>query len=218
MDSQALVPAFESYAWHRIYPRLQGQPTLMPMDEFGMSIKHPTSLGYVERGLRLNRDKRGSFILATQDPMDVLKPDVGHMLEISCPTRIYMPNAAAADHGPVKAYEALGVSRPGIRELAGAIPKAQAYVQQRPLGEALIDVALTDLERTVCGHSSPEDHRKMDEMVRTYGVEDFAPAWLFYWGHEAEAQRVAQWNTEQRRSRGDPRLIAEVAKVFAGVE
>jgi type IV secretion system protein VirB4 len=196
LNTPHLVAAVQSYIWHRLYALFQaGIPTLFVMDECGISMKHPRIREDIDQGLRLLRDKLVGFAMATQDVLDFVDRDIGPMLLNNCPTRLLLPNPSATDSTIRTAYEALGLPEHAIKRIAISTPKRQIFVQQRPLGETLIDLPMAPLMRCIAGSSSPEDHARMDEILAKYGPEEFPQQWLIQHGFPKEANTLETMST-----------------------
>ena len=141
LDPQVYTPIL-LYFFHRIETLLsESAPTFVGADEFYMfAAQSQAGREYVIEALRTYRKKNAALAIATQDPTDLVGPDVGAILN-SCRTKILVPNPDAADSAQRKGYAAIGLNEQEIEAVASATPKRE-YVFKQPAGTRRADLAL----------------------------------------------------------------------------
>jgi type IV secretion system protein VirB4 len=125
-------------------------------------------------------------VFATQSLAHFRDPALRQIFSESCPTKIYLPNAAAAGHLEVRqAYEAAGLSPRQITRIAEAHPKKH-YLLVQPDGERLIDLALSPEELAILGTSAPQ------AIERVMALREVDPeGWLDRWIAESTASTAS---------------------------
>jgi type IV secretory pathway VirB4 component len=184
---QLLVPCL-SHIWRYLYPRFTGIPTQVVVDEAGEQLKYEVIRQWVDKGLRMFREKKVSMMLATQNHLDFVDSDIGPMLRSNCLNMLLLPNPNAMAEDTLPSYEALGLRKDEVREhIAGATRQQDVY-HVCPEGRRLVHLRLSPLGAAICGPASPETHRRIDELLAAEGHEMFPGAYLRGQGFIDEAK------------------------------
>src|SRR5207237_69595 len=89
------VVAVLLYLFRRIEKRLDGSPTLVPLDEAWVYLKHPLFRERLREWLKTLRKQNGVVLLATQNLSDILQSEIGDVILETCPTKVLLANAEA---------------------------------------------------------------------------------------------------------------------------
>jgi len=138
-----------TYLFRQIETQLQGDPSLLVLDEAWILLGHPVFKEKIREWLKTLRKKNCAVVMATQSLSDASRSGILDVLIESCPTKIYLPNAEAdscgaeGHAGPRDFYATMGLNDPDIHTLKYAIPK-QDYYYVSPEGKRLFQLNLDD--------------------------------------------------------------------------
>lgn len=179
LRSEATTPAF-SHLLELIATMLDGRPGWVLIDEGFHVLTNPILAKGIHDWLITARKRNAAVVFATQSLSHLADPSLRQIMDESCPTRIFLPNAAAAANAGVRAnYQAAGLSERQIDRIATAIPKRH-YLLMQPGQERMIDLALSPAELAVLGSSSPK------AIKRVMTLRELEPdGWLEHWIQES---------------------------------
>lgn len=164
------------YLFRRIEKSLTGDPAIMFLDEAWIMLGNVVFKEKIREWLKVFRKKNCTVVLATQSLSDAAQSGILDVLNESCPTKIYLPNAAAREEDAAVLYKRLGLNVRQIEILAAAIPKRQYYYTS-PMGRRLFELALDPLALAFVAVSDPEKLNTMREISNKYG-DDWPIHWL----------------------------------------
>jgi len=179
------------YLFHRIERRLQGQPTLIVIDEAWLMLLNEVFEEKIRDWLKTLRKSNAAVVFATHSPADILNSRIVSAIIESCPTKIVLPNPDAANAALAPAYAALGLSAKQIDIIATAIPKRHYYYMS-PLGRRLFDLDLGDVALSFVGTGSKSDISEARSLIAAHsdvwpamwldarGLSEAAHTWLNY--------------------------------------
>ena len=179
------------YLFHRIERRLQGQPTLIVIDEAWLMLASELFEAKIRDWLKTLRKANAAVIFATHSPTDILNSRIANAIVESCPTKFWLPNAEAKTPTLAAAYASLGMTDRQIGIIASAVPKRHYYYTS-PMGRRLIDLDLGATALTFVGAGSKQDLRTVKSLrdrlgeawpaawLQTRGLTDAAHTWLDY--------------------------------------
>ena len=116
------------------------------------------------------------MLLSTQNLSDIFNSPIRDVVLESCPTKILLPNAEAANPASRTFYESIGLNEREIEIVQKSFPKVQYYVVSRD-GRRLIELGMGKVALSFVGKSSRED-RQMAEGVMDRLGEDWQAEWL----------------------------------------
>ncbi len=178
MDPWVLLPVL-TYLFHRIEQRLDGRPTLIVIEEAWLPLLHSAFADKIRAWLLTLRKRNAAVMLVTQSLAQLQATPSAPVLFDSCPTRILLPNPAAASPGNRELYQALGLNETEIERLAGATPKRQYYYRS-PRGSRLFELGLGPLALAFLGAAEgmtlQETIRAADTLRTAHG-----PLWPRAW-------------------------------------
>ncbi|MBO9708003.1 MAG: conjugal transfer protein TrbE [Caulobacter sp.] len=175
LKTSAAAPVL-AYLFHRILRRLDGRPTLILIDEGWLILEDPAFAAQLREWIKTLRKKNGVAVFATEALIDLdANPVVATILD-SCPTRIFLPNARAAEPRSRTVYRRFGLNDRQIEIISRATPRRDYYCQSRQ-GNRLFELGLGEVALAFCASASKADQAAIDQLVATPGL-DFAHAWL----------------------------------------
>ena len=177
----AAAPAVLAYLFHRIEARLDGRPTLILIDEGWLVLDSPLFAAQLRAWLKTLRKKNASVIFATQSLADIETSSIAAVIIESCPTRLYLPNARAAEPQMTALYRRFGLNDRQIEIIARAAPKRDYYCQSAR-GNRLFDLGLGELALAFTAVSGKADQLAISRILETHGREAFACQWLRHRG------------------------------------
>jgi type IV secretion/conjugal transfer VirB4 family ATPase len=164
------------YLFRRIEKALTGDPAVLFLDEAWIMLGHPVFREKIREWLKVLRKKNCLVLLATQSLSDAANSGILDVLNESCPTKIYLPNAHAREEDASELYRRMGLNARQIEILATAIPKRQYYYTS-PYGRRLFELALDPLTLAFVAVSDPDTLNAMRQTADQYG-EDWPIRWL----------------------------------------
>jgi type IV secretion system protein VirB4 len=177
LGERTLVPVL-TYLFRRIEKRLDGSPSLILLDEAWLMLGHPVFCEKIREWLKVLRKANCAVVLATQSLSDAERSGIIDVLKESCPTKICLPNSAAAQPGTREFYERIGFNERQIDIIAGATPKREYYVAT-PDGRRLFDMALGAATLSFVGATGKHDLKRIRALHSEHGSE-----WPTYWLEE----------------------------------
>ncbi len=168
---QAVFPIL-LYLFRRIEQRLNGQPTLIILDEVWKFLSNPLFMAKIRDWLKTMRKKNAAVVFATQSIADMTETAISSTLIDNCPTTIYLPNPKAKNAEIGRQYQNFGLNERQIDIIAQAQAKRHYYVSST-YGNRLIDLDLGPVALAFCGSSDKADIRTIHEIK-----DDFANRWI----------------------------------------
>lgn len=175
MGERSLVPVL-AYIFRRIEKRLDGRPSLILIDEAWLMLAHPVFREKIREWLKVLRKANCAVVLATQSISDADRSGIIDVLKESCPTKICLPNPAAAEPGTRQFYERIGFNGRQIELVAKAIAKRDYYMVT-PEGRRLFHMAIGPLAMSFVGASAKADLSLIRSLHLEYG-RDWPSHWL----------------------------------------
>lgn len=191
MGARNLIPVL-LYLFRRFERSLHGQPAYLILDEawvfFGHSVFRDWIIAWLKGLAKLNC----CVVMASQSLSDAHRSGMLDVLMESCPTKIFLPNAEAANTGtddspgPVTFYRAFGLNDTQIDLIREATPKRHYYVTQ-PDGCRLVDLQLGPKALAFAGAGSKPAIARINELEARHGA-DWPAVWLEEQGIKAPWQ------------------------------
>jgi type IV secretion system protein TrbE len=200
LGEEAIVPAL-AYLFHRVEQALDGNPTLLILDEAWLFLKHPIFAGRLEEWLKTLRKMNVAVVFATQEVADAAKSPILSTLLSACQTKIYLPNEEALTPHIAEAYKGFALSETEIGILAQA-QKKRDYYYRSVLGRRLFTIDIGPVGLAFAGMSTPADQRFLDSLVASGRPDSYAERILRHRGLTDAADRLAacRRRTELRAS------------------
>ena len=199
LGEEAIVPAL-AYLFHRVEQALDGNPTLLILDEAWLFLKHPVFAGRLEEWLKTLRKMNVAVVFATQEVADAAKSPILSTILSACQTKIYLPNEEALTPHIAEAYKGFALSETEIGILAQA-QKKRDYYYKSVRGRRLFTIDLGPVALALAGMSTPADQRFLDGLVAAGQPDSFAERILRHRGLTEAADRlVARLRRTDRRA------------------
>ena len=179
-NSKATV-AVLLYLFRRIQKKLDGRPTLIVLDEAWVYLRDDLFREYLRDWLKTLRKLNAVVVLATQNLSDIFNSGISDVVMEACPTKILLANSEAENVRSRSMYEAVGLNYREIQIVQSALPKRQYYVIS-PEGRRLISLGLGGVALAFVGVNSPDDRKKVAEIMRVY-PGSWQAEWLRLRGH-----------------------------------
>jgi type IV secretion system protein TrbE len=171
------------------------------LDEAWVYLRDELFREYLREWLKTLRKLNAAVVLATQNLSDIFNSGISDVVLEACPTKIFLANAEARNAQSRRLYETAGLNEREIEIVERATPKREYYVVS-PEGRRLISLGLGQVALSFVGVNSPEERRRVDELVsahpRTWPAEWLAERgradWAEWWreSEASERKRVAR--------------------------
>jgi type IV secretion system protein VirB4 len=179
LDDKVLVPVL-LYLFRRVERALDGAPTLIVIEELWAPLMRTVFADRIKAWLLTMRKRNAAVMLVAHTPAQLDAVPAKQVLIESCPTRILLPNAEAANSANAGLYRDLGLNDREVAIVAGATPKRDYYVKS-PLGSRLVRLELGPVALAFLGTPdglTPEGVRgAVEQLARREGA-DWPRAWL----------------------------------------
>ncbi|WP_182333669.1 transporter [Stenotrophomonas acidaminiphila] len=174
------------YLFRRFERSLKGQPALLPLDEAWVMLGHPVFRERLREWLKELRKKNCAVLMATQSLSDATRSGLLDVLLEQCPTKIFLPNREAGEHGtketpgPADLYKMFGLNEKEIKILKTAQYKRQYYYKS-PLGRRVFELGLGPLALAFVAVSDKEELAAIRSLMNRHG-RDWPLVWLNHKG------------------------------------
>lgn len=174
------------YLFRRFERSLNGQPSLLSLDEAWVMLGHPVFREKLREWLKELRKKNCAVVMATQSLSDAVNSGLLDVLLEQCPTKILLPNKEAEQHGtketpgPADLYTMFGLNKREISILKNGQYKRQYYYKS-PLGRRVFELGLGPLALAFVAVSDKEDLAEVRNLIAEHG-SDWPLAWLNHKG------------------------------------
>ncbi|MFA7603151.1 MAG: VirB4 family type IV secretion/conjugal transfer ATPase [Novosphingobium sp.] len=161
------------YLFHRIEERLDGEPTMILIDEGWKALDDPVFAARIRDWLKTLRKRNALVGFATQSARDALESRISAALVEQTATMIFMPNARAR----VEDYcEGFGLTRHEL-ELIRTLPaQSRCFLIRQPDTSVVVRLDLSGMPEVLTVLSGRESTvRRLDALRETYG--DAPAAW-----------------------------------------
>lgn len=176
LGDKNLIPVL-TYLFHRIEKALNGDPTILVLDEAWIMLGHPVFRAKIREWLKVMRKANCAVILATQSLSDARNSGILDVLTESCLTKIFLPNLAARQEGQRELYTGMGLNETQLGIIANATPKRDYYVVS-PQGRRQVQLALGRKTLAFVGASDKESIARIQELSALHGRNGWQEAWL----------------------------------------
>lgn len=160
------------------------RPTLLILEEAWLFLKHPLIQDKLTDWFKTLRKFNVSVLFVSQDLSDIVDSGAGPVIQNSCMTRIYLPNAYANEPKAAEQYGAFGLNPQQIELIQKATPK-QDYYYHCATGERLFQLELRELAQSVLCISTKADEATFDGLLEEART-DWVKEWLSY-------KQLADW-------------------------
>jgi type IV secretion/conjugal transfer VirB4 family ATPase len=170
------VVAVLLYLFRQIERRLDGSPTLVPLDEAWVYLGHDLFRNRLRDWLKTMRKRNGVVLLATQSLSDIFNSSIKDVVLESCPTKILLPNTEARNPASLGFYQSIGLNERELQIIQTSLPKREYYVIS-PLGRRLISLGLGAVGLAFVGINGREERQRAEKVMEASG-DRWQAAWL----------------------------------------
>lgn len=164
LDERFMLPVL-LYIFHRIENSLNGEPTVLTLDEGWIVLGNPTFREKLKEWLKVLRKRNCSVVFATQSISDATNSGILDVLDESCFTKIFLPNSSAKNESSAKHYKGLGLNDAELSIISTAIPKRDYYIVQKGQGRRLINFNLDPYSLAFVGQAGEHVKDKLDRFI-----------------------------------------------------
>ncbi|MDR1083364.1 MAG: conjugal transfer protein TrbE [Deltaproteobacteria bacterium] len=172
--NENLIPVL-TYLFRRIKKALYGQPAMIILDEAWIMLGDPVFRSEIREWLKTMRKANCIVVMATQSLADAADSGIMHVLEESCPSKIFLPNFQANSSTQQPHYYGLNLNDAQIDIIRSSIPKQDYYITN-PSGRRQFQLTLNKKQLAFLGSSSKEDIARIKELELLHG-----PKWPETW-------------------------------------
>jgi type IV secretion/conjugal transfer VirB4 family ATPase len=188
------------YLFRQIERRLDGSPTLVPLDEAWVYLRHDLFRDRLRDWLKTMRKRNGAVLLATQSLSDIFHSPIQDVVLESCPTKILLPNTEARNPASLGFYQSIGLNERELQIIQTSLPKREYYVIS-PLGRRLISLGLGAVALAFVGINGREERQRAEKVMETSRERWQAawlrqrgiPDWAEYYESLLDAERSTSW-------------------------
>ncbi len=177
MGDDMVLPVL-TYIFHKIEKKLHGQPAVIFLDEAWIALGHEVFRNKIREWLKTLRKSNCMVVMSTQSISDASNSGILDVINESCPTKIFLPNAVAKDESSSKLYRRLGLNEREIDLLSKAIPKREYYFRN-PEGRRLFNLQIGPYTMALAGATGRNDLARIRDLQQNHGDN-----WLNQWLHE----------------------------------
>lgn len=161
------------YLFHRIEERLDGEPTMILIDEGWKALDDPVFAARIRDWLKTLRKRNALVGFATQSARDALESRISAALVEQTATMVFMPNARARAEDYCEGF---GLTQHEL-ELIRTLPaQSRCFLIRQPDASVVVRLDLSGMPEVLTVLSGRESTvRKLDSLRETYG--DAPAAW-----------------------------------------
>jgi type IV secretion system protein VirB4 len=144
LDNPEVRTPMMLYLFHRLAALVDGRRLVVDIDEFWKALGDEAFRGLAQDGLKTYRKQNAFMVFGTQSPADVLRSPIAHTILEQCVTKIFLPNAHAAERDYVDGF---GLTR---REFAlvreELAPESRQFLIKQGLNSVVAELRLDGLD------------------------------------------------------------------------
>jgi type IV secretion system protein VirB4 len=144
LDNPEVRTPMMLYLFHRLAALVDGRRLVVDIDEFWKALGDEAFRGLAQDGLKTYRKQNAFMVFGTQSPADVLRSPIAHTILEQCVTKIFLPNAHAAERDYIEGF---GLTR---REFAlvreELTPESRQFLIKQGLNSVVAELRLDGLD------------------------------------------------------------------------
>ena len=170
-NKKALVPLL-MYLFHKIEIQLNGDPTLLVLDECWAFFDNPVFADKIREWLKVLRRKNTSVVFATQELGDILNSPLFTAVNDTCKTKIFLANPNAKTETYIETYKKFSLNEEEIDLIANATEKKDYFIKTSTGYARKFSLALGEKTLKLVASSRTEELAKADEIKRNTNSPD----------------------------------------------
>lgn len=175
LDNAEVRTPMMMYLFHRLAALVDGRRLVIDIDEFWKALGDEAFRGLAQDGLKTYRKQNAFMVFGTQSPADVLRSPIAHTILEQCATKIFLPNAHAAERDYIEGF---GLTR---REFAlvreELAPESRQFLIKQGLNSVVAELRLDGLEDQLAVLSGRTETVDLLDRIRAR-VGDHPQDWL----------------------------------------
>jgi type IV secretion system protein VirB4 len=175
LDNAEVRTPMMMYLFHRLAALVDGRRLVIDIDEFWKALGDEAFRGLAQDGLKTYRKQNAFMVFGTQSPADVLRSPIAHTILEQCATKIFLPNAHAAERDYVEGF---GLTR---REFAlvreELAPESRQFLIKQGLNSVVAELRLDGLDDELAVLSGRTETVDLLDRIRAR-VGDHPNNWL----------------------------------------
>lgn len=177
-NKKALVPLL-MYLFHKIEIQLNGDPTLLVLDECWAFFDNPVFADKIREWLKVLRRKNTSVVFATQELGDILNSPLFTAVNDACKTKIFLANPNAKTETYIETYKKFSLNEEEIDLIANATEKKDYFIKTSTGYARKFSLALGEKTLKLVASSRAEELARADEIKRnTNSPDEFTKEFL----------------------------------------
>lgn len=175
LDNAEVRTPMMMYLFHRLAALVDGRRLVIDIDEFWKALGDEAFRGLAQDGLKTYRKQNAFMVFGTQSPADVLRSPIAHTILEQCATKIFLPNAHAAERDYIEGF---GLTR---REFAlvrdELAPESRQFLIKQGLNSVVAELRLDGLDNHLAVLSGRTETVDLLDRIRAR-VGDNPKDWL----------------------------------------
>lgn len=177
-NKKTLVPLL-MYLFHIIELQLNGEPTLIVLDECWAFFDNPTFAEKIREWLKVLRKKNTSVIFATQELGDILNSPLFTAINDACKSKIFLANPNAKTEVYMETYKKFSLNSEEINLIATATEKKDYFIKTSNGYARKFSLALGKNTLKIVASSKAEELQRADEIKKiTTTPDEFTKIYL----------------------------------------
>lgn len=174
MDDRYALPVL-LYLFRRIEKSLNGQPSIIFLDEAWLMLKHPAFREKLRAWLKAVAKLNCIVVISTQNLSDAKSSGIMDVIAESTATKIFLPNVYAKNPESIDLYQSFGLNDAQLSLITTGTAKQDYYVTSA-LGNRMFQLALGPLALAFVAVSDPEKIKTINALESNLG-----DAWVYEW-------------------------------------
>ncbi|HEX5776702.1 MAG TPA: transporter, partial [Caulobacteraceae bacterium] len=175
LDNPEVRTPLMMYLFHRLTALVDGRRLVIDIDEFWKALGDEAFRGLAQDGLKTYRKQNAFMVFGTQSPADVLRSPIAHTILEQCATKIFLPNAHAAERDYVEGFGLTGREFALVREELS--PQSRQFLVKQGLDSVVAELRLDGLDDDLAILSGRTETVDLLDRIRAR-VGDDPAAWL----------------------------------------
>jgi len=170
LDNAEVRTPMMMYLFHRLAALVDGRRLVIDIDEFWKALGDEAFRGLAQDGLKTYRKQNVFMVFGTQSPADVLRSPIAHTILEQCATKIFLPNAHAAERDYIDGF---GLTR---REFAlvreELAPESRQFLIKQGLNSVVAELRLDGLDDQLAVLSGRTETVDLLDRIRARAGDD----------------------------------------------
>jgi type IV secretion system protein VirB4 len=175
LDNAEVRTPMMMYLFHRLGALVDGRRLVIDIDEFWKALGDEAFRGLAQDGLKTYRKQNAFMVFGTQSPADVLRSPIAHTILEQCATKIFLPNAHAAERDYVDGFSLSRREFALVRE--ELVPESRQFLIKQGLNSVVAELRLDGLDDQIAVLSGRTETVDLLDRIRGR-VGDDPKAWL----------------------------------------